>query len=71
MAEGRFLDVTSWRRADARGQLPRLVSEHWELSAPRELTEEEFNCHLQALVKARTVETRAPGEQLGLSSSSS
>ena len=71
MAERRFLDVTSWRRADARHELSTFVAEHWELSAPRELTEEEFNRHLQALVKARTVETRAPGEQLGLSSSSS
>ena len=70
MAERRFLDVTSWRRADARGQLHRLVSEHWELSAPQELSEEEFNRHLQALVKARSVEARAPGEQLGLSGSS-
>jgi len=70
VAERRFLDVTSWRRADARGQLPRLVSEHWALSAPEELTEAEFTRHLQALVKARAVEARAPGEQLGLSGSS-
>ena len=66
----RHLDITSWRRADARGDLHRFVDEHWELSSPRELTEEEFNRHLQALVRARTAEVRAPGEQLGLSSSS-
>ena len=70
MPERRFLDVESWRRADARRELHMLVAEHWELSAPRELTDEEFDRHLQALVKARSVEARAPGEQLGLSGSS-
>ena len=65
--ERRHLDVKSWRRADARGELSRFVAQHWELSAPRELTEEEFNRHLQALIKARSVEARAPGQQLELS----
>ena len=67
MAERRFLDATSWRHADARHQLSTFVAERWELSAPRELTDEEFSRHLQALAKARTVEVSAPGEQLELS----
>ena len=64
MPERRFQDATSWRRADARGELHTFVREHWGLSAPRELTRDEFNRHLQALVTARTIEIMAPGEQL-------
>ena len=64
MAERRYLNATSWRRADAAGELHTYVNEHWELSAPRELTRDEFNRHLQALVTARTIEIMAPGEQL-------
>ena len=67
VTERRYLDVKTWRHADARGDLHRLVDDHWELSAPRELTQDEFNRHLRALVKARTAEARAPGEQLELS----
>ena len=61
VGERRYLNATSWRRADAAGELHTYVNEHWELSAPRELTRDEFNRHLQALVTARTIGCPVPG----------
>ena len=64
VGERRYLNATSWRRADAAGELHTYVNEHWELSAPRELTRDEFNRHLRALVTARTIKCSAPEMKL-------
>ena len=66
MAERGYLNATIWRRADARRELLRFADEHWELSGPCELSADEFNRHLQALVRARNRPERAgndPGRQ--------